>query len=266
MTDPIYEIHAIRYATLENWSESGTPRPAGLEIPLPMDYYLWALVSPERTFVIDTGFDAKAGGKRRRQFVQPVEDGLAGVGIRHDEVKDVVLTHLHYDHAGNPGLFPNARFHLQKCEMEYSTGPCMCEKHVNKDYEPDDIARIVNKTFDGQVAFLEGDVDLAPGVSLHKLGGHTPGMQCVRVLTRRGAVVLASDASHFYMNFQEDKVFPVNYNRDDTLAGYRRLRELAESDAHIIPGHDSKVLRQYPPSRPELAGFAARLDADPIQV
>ena len=85
----------------------------------------------------------------------------------------------------------------------------------------------------------------------------------MRVKTRRGWVVLASDASHYYEHFQKDRCFTLAYNLGDLLRGYRTLYDLAESPDHIIPGHDPLVLKYYPAVSPALEGIAVRLDVEP---
>ena len=86
------------------------------------------------------------------------------------------------------------------------------------------------------------------------------GLQAVRVWTRRGWVVLASDASHFYANMEQTRPFPIVASVIDMVQGYTRLRSLADSVDHIIPGHDPQVLVRYPAPAPGLEGVAARLD------
>jgi glyoxylase-like metal-dependent hydrolase (beta-lactamase superfamily II) len=85
----------------------------------------------------------------------------------------------------------------------------------------------------------------------------------VRVKTRRGHVVLASDAAHLYAHVTERRVFPVTYNVGDVLEGYETLMRLAESPDHVVPGHDPDVARRYPAARPGLEGNAVRLDVAP---
>ena len=122
-------------------------------------------------------------------------------------------------------------------------------------------ARIASRrVYDGRVRFHDGDAQIFPGISLHLIGGHTMGLQVVRVATRRGAVVLASDASHFYANMEQVRPFPIVWSVAQMVDGYARLRELAESPAHIIPGHDPLVLQRYPAPSSELEGVVARLD------
>ncbi len=86
------------------------------------------------------------------------------------------------------------------------------------------------------------------------------GLQAVRVATRRGAVVLASDATHLYANMEQTRPFPIVWSVAGMVEGYARLRALAQSAAHIIPGHDPLVLERYPAPSAELKGIVARLD------
>jgi glyoxylase-like metal-dependent hydrolase (beta-lactamase superfamily II) len=122
---------------------------------------------------------------------------------------------------------------------------------------------MVRTALAGRVTFHDGDEEIAPGISVHRIGGHSMGLQCVRVKTLRGHVVLASDAAHLYAHFEQGRVFPVVYNVGDVLEGYVKLKKLASSPKHIIPGHDPDVLDRYPPGRVGLDNWIARLDTDP---
>jgi len=266
MTEPKYQVFAIKYAELmrqasENFID-GDPHDTS---EMPLNYYVWAIVGAAHTIVVDTGFDAKVGGKRGRILTHPVEKGLAALGIEPEKVRDVVITHMHYDHSGNDELFPNARYHLQDDEMQYASGRCMCHKEISKAFEADDVARMVHRVFDGRVQFHDGDDELAPGVTLHRIGGHTKGLQVVRVATKRGWVVLASDASHFYAHMEQRRAFPILYNLAELLDGYDTLRRLASSSQHIIPGHDPLVIELYAAANHATDGWVARLDVDPEQ-
>lgn len=258
------EIYAIRYAHHDGRNEAqnfigGDPHNASG----PLDFYVWAIRSAQGTILVDTGFDAAMAKRRNRQVLKPVEDGLKAIGVAPDGVREVVITHLHYDHAGNHDLFPRARFHLQDCEMAYATGRCMYDAALRVPFEADDVTAMVRKVFDDRVSFHDGDMTIAPGVSLHRIGGHSKGLQAVRVETARGAVVLASDASHLYAHLDTGRVFPIVYNAEDVVAGYARLKQLAASDRHVIPGHDPDVLRRYPAAKPGLEGWIVRLDLEP---
>ena len=133
--------------------------------------------------------------------------------------------------------------------MAYATGRCMCHAHQRIPFEADDVVAMVRKVFDGRVVFHDGDDQLAPGLTVHHIGGHSMGLQCVRVKTRRGHVVLAADATHLYAHINEGRVFPITYSVAETLEGYATIKRLADSPDHIVPGHDPEVLKRYPAAR-----------------
>lgn len=259
----MYEVYAIKYARHERTARENFIGGDPHDGPMPLDYYVWAIVGDDRVFVVDTGFDREAATRRGRQLLRLPSEGLKAIGLEPGTIEDVIITHMHYDHAGNHDLFPNARYHLQDREMIYCTGRCMCHEALRGAFEAEDVTAMVRRVFAGRVAFHDGEAELAPGVSVHRIGGHTDGMQAVRVRTRRGWVVLASDASHLYANMEEGRPFPIVYNVGDMLEGYRKLRELAESPEHVIPGHDPEVLRRYPSPNGAMQGWIARLDAEP---
>jgi glyoxylase-like metal-dependent hydrolase (beta-lactamase superfamily II) len=264
MADDNYEIYAIKYAQLMRRSPDNFIGGDEHDTEMPLNYYVWAIVGKERTVVVDTGFNEAMAKKRGRQIVKPVAEGLSALGIAPEKVKDVIITHMHYDHAGNLPLFGAARYHLQDKEMDFATGRCMCHGMMRHGYEAADVAQMVHCVFDERVQFHDGASEIAPGIELHHVGGHTKGMQSVRVRTRRGWVVVASDASHFYAHFEQNRLFPIVHNVADMLEGFQTLKKLATSPKHIIPGHDPLVMERYPVARPGMEDWIVRLDADPI--
>ena len=263
MSDDIHEVYAIRYGhhprpARDNYI-GGDPH----DVIQPLDYFVWAIVGAAGTIIVDTGFDKPVGDRRGRQIVTPVPEGLAALGIAPDAIKDVIISHMHFDHSGNTGLFPNARYHLQDREMEYATGRCMCHAQLRNSYEEDYVVAMVRKVFAGRAVFHDGEGEVAPGITVHHIGGHAKGLQCVRVKTRRGHVVLASDCTHLYEHMDSGRVFPTTYNLAEVLEGYNTLRRLATSVKHVVPGHDPEVTRRYPAARAGLEGRVMRLDAEP---
>jgi glyoxylase-like metal-dependent hydrolase (beta-lactamase superfamily II) len=260
----IYEVYAIKYATLARRKASenfigGDPH----EEASNLDYFIWLARSSERTFVIDTGFDARVAKRRGRKMITPPGRGLKLLGVDAKKVKDVIITHLHYDHVGNFGLFPAASFHLQDDEMAYATGRHMADKFFGHAYEADEVIGMVREVYKGRVRFHDGDAELAPGVSVHRIGGHTLGLQAVRVRTRVGWIVLASDAAHLYANMNDTRPFPIVFDVARMIKGYARLRELADAPELVIPGHDPLVMQRYAAPRAGLEGIVVRLDQNP---
>jgi len=259
---PNYEICAIRYAHLERTARHNFIGGDEHDGPMPLDYYVWTIRGPGVCFVLDTGFDPAMGAARGRQLVQPVEAGLAAVGVDPKRVSDVIISHMHYDHAGNHELFPRARDHLQTEEMAFCTGSAMCHAHMRAPYDARDVQAMVGKLFAGRVVYHDGSAELAPGITLHRIGGHTRGLQVVRVHTQRGWVVLASDAAHFYANWLERRPFPIVEDVAVYLDAFATIEALASSPQHVIPGHDPKVLARYPAAGVGLSN-EVRVDVDP---
>lgn len=256
----VYEIYAIKYAHHARNAGANFLGGDPHDGPMPMDYYVWLIRGAGREIVVDTGFNAAVAAQRGRRITLPVEEGLRRMGVDAATVKDVAITHLHYDHVGNFDLFPQCSFHLQDLEMQYATGRCMVSEAMRHAYELEDVVGIVRRVYAGRVRFHDGDGEIAPGVTLHHVGGHTMGLQIVRVATRRGWVVLASDASHYYANMELERPFPIVYNVGDMIDGWRKAHDLADSPAHVIPGHDPLVLERYPAPEKSLQGIVARLD------
>lgn len=261
MTDT-YEIYAIKYGDHDRTASENFLGGDPHDGPMPIDYFVWAIVGETRTFLVDTGFDKTVGDKRKRVIRKPINEGLAAIGIQVDTIKDVIVSHLHYDHTGNYEMFPNARYHLQDCEMAYATGRCMCHAELRKPFEAEDVTAMVRKVFEDRVTFHDGDAELCPGISVHHIGGHSRGLQSVRVNTKRGPVVLASDASHYYAHIEQGRVFPLVYNVGDVLEGYEKLKKLGGGVKNVVPGHDPLVLKRYPAAKPGLEGWIARLDLE----
>ena len=260
---PSYEIYAVRYARHDRPARENFLGGDPHDVNMPLDYFIWAIVGGGKSYVVDTGFGAAQAAKRKRELLRSPGDGLKAVGIDPASVETVILTHMHYDHAGNLELFPNATFHIQDREMMYCTGRCMCHPTLRDSFEPADVNAMINRLFAGRVKFHDGASELAPGLSVHFIGGHTMGLQSVRVLTRRGWVVLASDACHLYAHIEQGRAFPIVFNVADMLEGHQTLKRLASSPRHIVPGHDPLVMQRYPAARADLATIVVRLDAEP---
>jgi glyoxylase-like metal-dependent hydrolase (beta-lactamase superfamily II) len=266
MSEAAYEIYALKYAHHDRHSRENFLVEDPHDGPQPLAYYVWVIAGEGRTILVDTGFDERMARKRGRTIVTPVAQGLAALGIDPASLEDIILTHLHYDHCGNYDAFPRARYHVQDTEVAYATGRYMRHPLLKIPFEVEDVVTLVRQVYAGRVVFHDGTGEIAPGISVHKIGGHSKGLQCVRVMTRRGAVVLASDCCHLYPHYLEGRVYPVTYNVAEVLEGYNTIRRLAASDDHVVPGHDPAVMELYPAVSRELEGLAVRLDVAPRAV
>ena len=258
-----HEVYAIRYGHHDRKAAENFILGDPHDVLQPLDFYVWAIVGPSGTIILDTGFDAAMGAKRQREMIKPVDEGLRALGLDAGGIETVIVSHMHYDHVGNYDLFPRARYHLQDVEMAYATGRSMCHAMLRMPFEIDDVLAMVRKVFAGRVTFHDGADEIVPGVTVHRIGGHSKGLQSVRVKTKRGYVVLAADAAHLYAHLESARIFPITYNVGEVLEGYETLKKLATSPDHIVPGHDPLVLARYPAAKPGLEGWVARLDAPP---
>jgi glyoxylase-like metal-dependent hydrolase (beta-lactamase superfamily II) len=125
---PTYAVFATKYA--ERHARSGEHFLGGdpEDLPMPMDYFVWAAVSDAHTVVVDTGFTAEVARRRGRTHLRSPADALRAVGVNPDAVEHVVLTHFHYDHIGTVDAFPAARFIVQEAEMAFWTGRVLARK------------------------------------------------------------------------------------------------------------------------------------------
>lgn len=258
-----YELFALRYATREarrtDHFIGGDPHDG----PMPMDYYIWVASSDERTVVIDCGFTAEVGARRNRKLLRAPDEALRLLNVDPASVQDVILTHLHYDHVGGFEAFPNARFHLQEPEIHYATGHYMSHPQLAHSFEVEDVCGIVRLNYAQRIVFHDGPADVAPGITLHAAGGHSAGLQFVRVNTARGWVVVASDVAHYYENLESRRPFTTAFHIGQMLDGFEALLALAPTPAHIVPGHDPLVMQRYPAPSRDLEGIAVRLDVMP---
>ncbi|MEM6974620.1 MAG: N-acyl homoserine lactonase family protein [Pseudomonadota bacterium] len=258
----IWEVYALRYAE----RNTRTRQDSFLldddhASPHPMDYFVWALRNGTRTIVVDTGYDEAEGRRRGRPILRDPATQLGAFGTDPATVDTVIITHLHYDHAGSLDRFLAARFHLQADEMAYATGPCMCHGHLRAPFTADHVSEMLRKIYSGRVVFHDGTAEIAPGVLVEPIGGHSRGLQSVRVKTRVGWLCLASDAAHYYENFLRAKPFPIVVDMEAMLQGFRTIRGLAARPEHVIPGHDPLIRQLFPAA--EGGEDVWRLDVDP---
>lgn len=213
---------------------------------MPNDYYLWVVRDDRHFLLVDTGFPEDMARRRGRTLFRDPVEALGDLGVAAENVSDVVVTHLHYDHAGNLDRFPHARIHLQEEELRFCTGPSMRHHVVRRPFEPVNVKTAVQALFEDQLLLHRGEAEIIPGVTVHPVPGHTPGSQVVRVPTARGWVVLASDAAHLWANIRLRSPFPILEGLTPMLEGYDTIEALADGDDHVIPGHDPQVALRFP--------------------
>lgn len=247
---PSYEVIAVRYGVFHSVRSEQFYKYAAYNEPdaeIQMDFFFWVIRGPEETVLVDTGFhpDAVTHRKGRVCLVPPV-DALAELGIELEDVSKIVVTHFHYDHIGNVSSFPHAKIFLQQREYDFWLG-----KHGNKtavahSVEQKELEELQTANKEGRIDFLDGDAQVAPGISARLVGGHCPGQQLVIVNGER-PLVLASDTLHFYEEMDRDMPFAIFTDLPGMYETYATLRRLRQDEqAVIVAGHDPRVMDMFP--------------------
>jgi glyoxylase-like metal-dependent hydrolase (beta-lactamase superfamily II) len=243
-------VYALRYAyrTESFKGEHFHGYAADCHDQWPIDYYTWVIVRDAVPYVFDTGFTrAEAEARGARTYLGSPIELLGELGFAAADVPVVVLSHLHYDHTGHLADYPNARVLVQRSEVEFWEGP-LSHRGAYVHLRPhDDLVALRTLVDGGRVDLLDGDAEVAPGITVHLVGGHTAGTQVVRAETSDGPVVLASDASHFYANVEEDRPYGAVHHLDLMYRAFDTLHELAGETGVIVPGHDPLVRSKHEP-------------------
>ncbi len=258
-----YEVVAVRYATLRarkselfyRFETYGEP-----DAEVDMDYYFWILRAGGETILVDTGFDPAIGARRGRTCLCPPVEALQRLGVAAESVSTIVITHLHYDHIGNLGAFPQAQLVVPRKEIDFWSGPFADRPQFASSVERHEIEAVGQAAGAGRVRLTDGREEILDGVTAISVGGHSPGQQLTVVSGAGGDVVLASDAIHFYEELELDRPFAVIADLEEMYRAYDMLKALAASPgAVLVPGHDPEVLRRFPAFGEDSDGLAVRV-------
>ncbi|MGE0443428.1 MAG: N-acyl homoserine lactonase family protein [Gemmatimonadales bacterium] len=246
---PSYEIYAIQYGELSGFPASGLILGADTARKLDLSMMVWLLRGEGRTILVDAGFyrERFLAAWKVRNFVRPSE-AVARFGVRPEEVTDIVVTHMHWDHADGADLFPNARVWVQRKEYEFYRDP----KHQRgTGVFPDDVAMFEQFEKAGRLRLVEGDSQtVARGVQVYTGGRHTHESQYVSAWSRSGQIVLASDNVYLYENLERHRPIAATWDSVSNLKAQERMVRLAGDPGRVVPGHDPAVMRRFPPVKP----------------
>ena len=167
-----------------------------------------------------------------------------------------LITHLHYDHWAGHSLFPNAEFWIQGEEVAFWTGPFGRLPAFRGSANVEALANLTTLNYGNKIRIIEGDHEVWPGLRVHKVGGHTAGLQIVSVETRRGTVVLTSDASHFYHNVETRQPVQIITSLPEMLTAFETIDRLAGSTKLVVAGHDPQVAERFKPVEPGIIKIA----------
>src|SRR5580698_9260537 len=253
--NPRYEVYAIRYATIPNFQVSGLVAGADPARKMDIAMMVWLIEGNGRHILVDAGF-------YRDQFMKqwkPVDyqrpsEAIARVGLKPEDITDVIVSHLHWDHAGGVDLFPKARTWIQKDELEYYAGAAWQSARTHGGIDPDDVLALVKLNTEGPLGLVNGDAqEILPGISCYTGGKHTYASQFVTMKTGAGTVVLASDNMYLYENLEKHAPIAQTLDAESNLRAQDRMKQLASDPRLIVPGHDPAVFTRFPNPQPGVA-------------
>jgi len=252
---PQYQIFAIRYATLPDFPVAELVAGADPARKLDIAMMIWLVRGNGRNILVDSGFyhDQFFKEWHVNDFIKPSET-LKPLGLKPEDITDIIITHMHWDHADGMDLFPNARIWIQKEELQYYAGEAWQSQDTHGGIDPDDVLTLVKLNTQGRVGMVNGDAqEIIPGVICYTGGRHTYASQYVGVSTNAGTVVLASDNMYLYENLEKHKPIAATLDAASNLRAQDRMKQLAANPGLIIPGHDPAVITKFPNVAPGIA-------------
>ena len=272
-SSPNYEIYALRYAVIPNFPVASLIAGADPSRHLDIAMMFWLIKGGGRTILFDCGFyrDKFLQQWKPQDFVKPSE-AVGKLGIKPEDVTDIIVSHAHWDHADGVDLFPKAQVWIQKDEYQYYTGAAWQPnpgtdlstttgrraanaKHGGIDTE--DVIALVKVNLDGRLHFVDGDDQpVLPNIRCYTGGKHTFQSQFCSVKTRSGTVVLASDNIYLYENIEKHAPIAQTLDAQSNLRAQDRMKQIASEPDLIVPGHDPAELQRFP----KVAGGVVRID------
>jgi glyoxylase-like metal-dependent hydrolase (beta-lactamase superfamily II) len=250
---PKYEIYGIRYATLKDFSVAGLVAGADKTRKMDIAMMIWLIKGEGRNILFDCGF-------YREQFMRqwhPVDYerpdvALQRTGLKPEDITDVIISHIHWDHADGFDLFPKAKIWIQKDELEYYAGEAW-QGHKRTAADPEDLLGLVKLNTEGKVGLVNGDAqEILPGITCYIGGKHTYQSQYVGVNTAGAIVVLASDNVYLNENLEKHVPIAATLDPDSNLRAQDRMKQLAASPKLILTGHDPAVMKNFPEVAPRV--------------
>jgi glyoxylase-like metal-dependent hydrolase (beta-lactamase superfamily II) len=270
---PQYEVYAVQYAVLAQFPVAALVAGADRSRLTDITMMFWVIKGGGHVVLFDSGFYREKFLRqwKPQAFIKPSE-AVGKLGLKPEEVTDIILSHAHWDHAGGVELFPNAQVWIQRDEYQYYTGEswqpgagadlsteagrrAANSKHGGID--PEDMMALVKANLDGRLHFVNGDDQaLLPGIRCYTGGKHTFQSQFCSVSTRSGAVVLASDNMYLYENLEKHLPIAQTLDAESNLRAQDRMKQLAAKPELIVPGHDPAVMQRFP----RIADGVVRID------
>lgn len=240
------EVYAIRYGTLEGFPVAALVAGADTARRLDIALMIWLVKRADgRNVLVDAGFyrDRFVTQWKPADFRKPSE-AIAAIGLRPEDITDIVVSHVHWDHLDGADLFPNARIWIQRDEYAHHVDES--GRVLDPAIDSVDAAMLARLRRAGRVELVDGDArELLPGLTVYTGGRHTHASQYVGVRTERGTIVIASDNVYLYENLARRAPIAQTLDSASNLRAQERMVRLAGGADRIVPGHDAQVFTRF---------------------
>jgi glyoxylase-like metal-dependent hydrolase (beta-lactamase superfamily II) len=244
---PTYDVYAIRYATVPNFRLSGLIAGADTSKRIDLAMMVWLLKGSDgRNVLVDAGFHRDNLIRRWHPtgYMLP-SDAVAKAGVKPENVTDLIISHVHWDHLGGIDLFPNARIWIQREEFEHHLDSAGTVK--DRMIDAPDAQILARLAREGRVRLIDGDAkEIIPGITVYTGGKHTFASQYAAVRSSVGTIVVASDNMYLYQNLAEHVPIAQTLDSASNLRAQARMVTLASDPRLIVPGHDPEVFVRFP--------------------
>jgi len=240
-----YDVDAIRYATVAGFPVRGLVAGADTSRRMDIAMAVWLVRGTGRTVLVDAGFYRDKFVRRWKpvDFSSPAA-AVQRAGVRPEDVTDIIVSHIHWDHADGVDLFPNARVWIQKDEYHHHIGPL--GEPRDRAVDSADATMFASLSKRGRVQLVNGDsTEIIPGITVFTGGKHTFGSQYATVRTKNGTVVIASDNLYLYENLDRHRPIAQTLDSLSNLRAQERMTRLASDPRLIVPGHDPAVFVRF---------------------
>ena len=247
-----YDVYAIKYASVGSYSyTSDWADQAPKQDSVQIDFMLWLIKGQGRNILVDAGFLADIDNAKEFGMVnyKRPDSTLLELGVKGEEITDVIITHPHWDHLDGLGLFPKARVWMQKTDYDYFVGGAWQKEGDHGGFVKRDVLMLAGVNVDGRLTLVDGDdKEIIPGIRVYTGSRHTFNSQYVLVNTGTERIILASDNIWVYYSLEHMRPAPPYGTLDPVgyVKAMARMKTLVSKEKFIIPGHDARVFKTFP--------------------
>ena len=247
-TTPEYRVFIVHYGKSDSYPMPYLMYLASADQNVPMDWAFWVIKGNGRVILVDTGCSEKMAKLWNVQDWIRSDKAIKKIGIAPEDVTDILVTHMHWDHVNNCNLeyFPNAKIWMQRSELAFVATESGQNPQAKIGIQQADVLRMVKYNWEGRVQLMDGTTEMYPGITCHLFPRtHTFGSQAITVNTAAGTAAIASDLVYRFENIEKMTGIGTGLDMYECYKALVAITKLASSKRLIVPGHDLSVYDRW---------------------